>query len=1802
MSQSPELAGGAGFTFEDAVCAFYLTALLEEGSAAGTDKRVVVRVALQQRDAGEPLDDLIVDSRGVAGEIARLSLQIKRRLVISAADSNSDLQAVVRDCWLTLKKADFRIGIDRFGAAVGEVASAKARGLQFISELAAATITAAEFTDRFVENGSASEAHRSIKADIVALIGDAKGCPPSPAEVWQFFSHFVLVEFDFLHSGGTSEPTALNALRKCLNPRHHDQAASAWAGVRLLVREGAGRSEIFDRPKLVRRVSTTVRLTGSTRLKGDLAAISNLTRIYLADIGDDVGGVRIHRASVSSRLDHARQKSRVVRISGLPGTGKSALLRTCVEAELGAGPVLFIKSGRLEGTSWTSFATANGLSGEPLAELLVEIAAVGSHTLFIDGIDRIEKQHRPIVVDLVREVLSNPLLDDCRIVMSLRDSGIEPLRNWLGGALGGAAIETVEVGELNDVEARVLAVGKPHLKPLLFGPQAVREVVRRPFFAKVLDQNFNVGEEDNASVPQSEVGLIRNWWDRGGYDAEGQCAFDRQRAIVELGAIRGRHLEREIAVSALTPATSSLIEQFVSDGILQHVKRGHTVRFAHDIFFEWAFFHVLVDRQKAWPEEIRLCGEPPSVARVVELLSQSLLQTPCDWMAVLEQLDGAGLRSQWTRAWLLAPFSAPDFLTFADHYAAVAAASDFQFLGKALVWFQAERTTPNLIVLENESIGQDERIRIADLLGWPSDFGAWKRFIKFLIDRCDSLPVRLRPDILAVFEVWQNAFAGDDNPLSNAILNLAAEWLNQIEAEAQAKRPLATPSPWSALSKILGDFRNTLARLLFQSSASRPELSRIYLEQILRSEVVQRRSFEEIIGFAPFLAERHSDQLVDLTLRYLKEELPEDSVARQNAERASSVERRKAARAIPLQKRTRAQELAAGDTSSMFGMHGFGHHDWRSLAIGGNHPGYFPASPLREPFHSLFGKAPDNALKLLRELNNHAMTAWCQLHRLSDDDHGTPIPLEVHLPWGIQQFWGTSREYLWSRALWGPEPILCGYLALEDWAFRELAAGRPADELAQKILFESQCIAALGVVAALFGEAETVSEVEFALLASQRLLMADEQRWQQDFGGSQSSLIGFIGKANLTHVEAVRRINALPARQRQLSLRIPAYFLMSGKEMSKRIKSAVEAFQTNLPFDREEYRASMEVCERLFIEARRYAELVNVENYRSMVIEGKPGQVAVTHISPTAAGPEQVSRRAESIQFLQQTSLCIWANKFFDDGELTSAFTPVSAIEFAKALETSPAQVDPDRSDDISAPGALAAAAAMALIHRDGLCENDLRWARAELCRALAAPQLRSPFWSHAALTPWHPGIYAARGIESDLRSRTADANAPATLLALVAHTLDCVSLAASGGALRLWGVDRHLSWSALHLGFSLCAVPPRAPSKVSEALHTPDELRAAVERSISQYNSRPEWPALPLPPPAWVRAFNDASQDSAEDEEGQVDESDLVDLDDRWVPSPIWWNGKYASKIIWEIPIEDVLAGDARAALMAFLNGHLSWTILKLNPPWIKPGRRDGSSADLYEWTRGFGRALGRAIGALSTDEAQQHFVGPILALEGAHCWDLLAPLVDSYVCRYIYDAQTVPADAPDRLLAFLEKVLADHAFEEGSHRAGTLTGFELPNLVETLLFVSIERAGGAARYVNGDWSEIALILPVVDRFVRRAGWSASIMAKFLTLCERAKAHYPAETFADQVLNVIEKPGRSFQSWHGTFLPARIAGLVQYFADRETPMPLELRQKLLQILDHLIDMGDRRSAALQYSEPFREVQIIARHLKPFCS
>jgi hypothetical protein len=1789
LPPSPELAGGAGFTYEGDVAAFYLSSLLAEAFAPGIKDRVVCGVSVQQRDFGEPLDDVIVDFRSATREPARLSLQVKRSLTISDAKTNTDFREVVRDSWSTLNKDNFRHGIDRYGAAVGAVAQSKAEAMYKLCEFARDSQTTDHFDLRFAPGGNASRKVKKVKDVIVALLEEANGNPCTNEQVHQFLAHFVLIQFEFLREGAGDHPEAMNRVRDRLVPDEAGKAPVVWSRLIELARNSAGSAGQFDRGRLVRSLAGIARLRGATSLLEDLEKLKALARNYAEDIRDDVGGTRLDRAPLLEDVDTALSSSRFVQIRGLPGSGKSALLKRMVQRAIENGPVLFLKADQLEGRSWVSFATAQGMSGACLSDLLVEIAATGSPVLYIDAVDRVEKEHRPVVLDILRTIIESPLLDNWRILVSLRDTGIELVRNWMSDVLEAMASRSVTVEQLNDDESKILAESKPHLKALLFGADPIKEIVRRPFFAKILDQSY-VADPDT-SPPQSEVDLIENWWARGGYSTSGQDAIGRQRAVINLGAFRARHLSDPIRLSRLEASTVATIDCLVTDGILQHIRPGHTVRFSHDIFFEWAFFHVLVDCEEQWLEEIHDCGEPPAVARVVELLAQHKYADGKDWSNILAQIASSKMRSQWTRAWLLGPLATSEFEDDQDQFARAVFANDLSLLKKALVWFQAEKTVPNPQILA-QSLPLEQRLRFADFLGWPSDFAAWRRFVSFLLRRISDIPVRLYPDVVAVFEVWQNALAGVRNAVSRAILTQCAEWLRDLQTLSSAEEPEARSTRWKQIADI-GEFGKSLSQLILRASIGEPAFAEEYLKRVIAWERIRERTFEQIVAFSPVLAQSHPCLLVDLTLKHLMAELPDDKVARENAELEAAAEWRAQIRAKPENKRTQSEKLALSGSSPFFGS-GFSYHDWHELSINQVSRGFFPPSPLREPFYSLFHSSPKEGLRLLRELCNHAIAAWCQLHRHSHDSPGTPIPLEISFPGGDQQFWGGNREYLWFRgSVFGPQPVACGFLALEEWCFAELECGRPVDELIHEIVEGNDCIAILGVAVMIALHTQAVSEATLALLASQRLWPADYNRFAQDLHADVTARIGF-DRGEEVHFEAVHAANAREVRRTQLNWLVPL-FLFGSNQFAERTRAAILDFKNNLPYEYEEQCNVQAVREHLTKQALEYEELADPKNYRAYRADKDTDQIAITHISPTASAPEQVAKVEEAQLKLQEGNLWAWACRSFETGAVNDGLTLTDAMALAKRIDsTTLFELSSTENEELAMRrGAIASVAAMALNFRQNCSEADLAWARAILKRALLTPQERDPTWFYGAHIPWHHAIFVARGLAADLREGTINNETGRALLGLVTHPLEIVALTALEELCRLWAKDPKVAWSALGLALSLCYLEPIAPDTPrgpNEGVHTEEELRKALEAAEEFYRESNDWQLLPAPPPAWVK-LEDQSGSARPCHGVRHRRDDAINPDEVWVEPDTRRYSQYAAKILPLLSLDRILASDAKCTFLDFLSGLLAWTIQKNAPPWMKPERRDRTVDGLFEWTQSLGETLGSVSGLLTLEEIRPRFLEPIFALEGDACWALLAAFTSTYVCFYIYDAAVVPADAIAILDLCLGRFLTSRAFNRDFYRSGEFYGFDQPKLIKTLMFVSVEHAALAARYVNGDWSEISRILPLVDRFVRAGGWTASVMGPFLTLCERAKATYPAKVFADQILAVIGDGTEQLKRWQHLSIPARIAGLVQHFADRDAPMPLHLAQKFLRTLDLLVDMGDRRSAALQLGEAFREIR-----------
>lgn len=809
-SPSTELTGGAGYTYEDTVVGYYLAVMLRAEAAAGIGG-TVTRVAVQQRPAGMPLDDVVIDTSDTVGD-RRLSLQVKRSLTVSAAPSNADFRQIIADCRATREDARFRVNRDSYGFAAQTVAVGPLRDFRRILELARSSASAHEFVIRFEGSGATSHDQRALREELRPLIAD------TDAAEWDFYRHFVAPDLSGLEPGGALIAMIGSNLDSTLTTGETSTGATLFSALCRMARVGAGAGKIWTRPVLLHELTPDFRLRGVPAFADDLEIIVRLTATAMADIVDQVGTYHVDRSTTVDKALALLADHRLVNITGLPGCGKSAVLRNTVERLAEAGNVLFLKSDLLVGTDWQGFAVAKGLSHRNPIDLLAEMGATAKNVLCIDGIDRIAPPQRAIVKDLMRAIIEEPALASWRVLVTSRNQGMEPFRVWVPPALYAAGgIGELSVDAFDDDEARRLAEQVPALQALLFGSEAVRSIARRPFFAAVLAGRG--GEGTDAANAQSETDLIAYWWSGGGYDARGEAQVMRQRAMLDLAKVGARSLGKAVRAMSLAPETAARTAELVDDGIIRSPDENATYSFAHDIFFEWAYFRLLVGLGSDWTNALIEAGQPPLLGRVVGLLAQRAMLSGQPWNDGLVQLANSALRPQWRRVWTTGPAVSPQFAIGATRFTQAMEENDWARLRHFLVWFQAEHTIPNPLVLANTQLPMDgaARVRMADLAGWPGDLLTWARVIFWLTTLIERVPVRLLPLILELFKVWQNQLSATPNPVSSAIVAICSQWLKEIDALSYPDEFSYARGRWDALR---GDGLKTLEEACVTRSSS----------------------------------------------------------------------------------------------------------------------------------------------------------------------------------------------------------------------------------------------------------------------------------------------------------------------------------------------------------------------------------------------------------------------------------------------------------------------------------------------------------------------------------------------------------------------------------------------------------------------------------------------------------------------------------------------------------------------------------------------------------------------------------------------------------------------------------------------------------------------------------------------------------------------------------------------------------------------------------------------------------------------
>ena len=128
-------------------------------------------------------------------------------------------------------------------------------------------------------------------------------------------------------------------------------------------------------------------------------------------IQDDIGETQLARAALRGQPEgEALQHPALFKFEACREAASRFCSGRAFSARSTPGPTLCLKGDQLEGRSWPQLCDhQRPLRCEACTDLLVEIAATGTAVFYVDAIDRIEKEHQPIVLDVLRTIIKSPL-------------------------------------------------------------------------------------------------------------------------------------------------------------------------------------------------------------------------------------------------------------------------------------------------------------------------------------------------------------------------------------------------------------------------------------------------------------------------------------------------------------------------------------------------------------------------------------------------------------------------------------------------------------------------------------------------------------------------------------------------------------------------------------------------------------------------------------------------------------------------------------------------------------------------------------------------------------------------------------------------------------------------------------------------------------------------------------------------------------------------------------------------------------------------------------------------------------------------------------------------------------------------------------------------------------------------------------------------------------------------------------------------------------------------------------------------
>ena len=1250
---NPFSTGGGGQLFEAKVQASFVLQLLIGGRVPSLPSGSIQSVRLQAKQAGFNTDDVVVTVRTDSGTDHRLLAQIKHHAAITPSDG--EFYDSMASAWSDFNNPSaFVKDRDALALITGPQSDRVLQHVRPLLDWARTSASGIEFAGKVATARFSSDQKRAylqVFKDVLTKVADTA---PTEDVLWGFLKHLYLLSYDFDVQGSKDEAAVLTVLELARNPSGGLDAQAIWEALIVQAQEWNKTAGTFTALDISERLRSSVQPRRSRVQQEAVSRLQEHSALVLGDINTELApGIRLPRTAAIDILADAVELSRVVVVQGVPGSGKSAIVKTLLNI-LPNGIVPFVfKAQEFNYPHLHQFMTSIGIELS-VAALRCEFALLPRKLLVVDGAERLfELSHHEAFRHLLQQLSDD---ESWTVVITCRDYSAQMLREHFL-AQWGTKVTTVTIPTLSNEELRWVSGRVSQLAPLIANRRLTR-LLRLPFILSLAWKAFP------ASTPSEAVSDIdehqfrdivwREFVERAA-QTRGGLPIKRGRCLLSVAVERARRMTLFVSREG---QDAEAIKALTDDGILIQSKAGGLAP-AHDVLEDWA-----VSRFIAQEFETK-SGEP---------------------LRFLEAVGMEPAMRRGFRLWLSEALTAPENQQVLDFVVTA-----FQHVELPLVW----RDEISVSVMQSENAG--EFIKKMERLLLDENKALYRRLVHVLRTACKGpnesilrmfglAAFRSHEVLKSVFVVplgsgWRElilfthrnlaAFGLND---AGTVVGLLKDWSHGLSApeplptEAQAVAQICLKY-WGLLAvpdlyadKLEVEFLKLLFKIphaapddvtVLIRSAIANELAREYHSRTVLEHVVKSIECQPLCAHFPDLV----IEVAETTWRLI----PED---RRRYEFRPDVE-----------------ELFGFADSVCFE--------------------YFPPSALQGPFMFLLSSHPETAVDFIVRLTNQAAMSYSE-SRLGDEVYTVQLPTATGSRPLIA---GAHLWVLYRGMMQGPDVLECALISLESWLLSQAKQGQDVRATFRKILEASTSAATLAVLSSVaVAYPEAVADEVLPLLGVQQFIQWDFDRSykeQYHITDMRSSLgIPTGGTDEVYHLER-KDSAALPHRRSNLE---QLAFRLQLTPLRDEVWSILDNFYKALPPDEEQSEADKIWRIALHrMDARHFKTEKGKEPGQVMLVPSEPAPDLQQYIVNAERDRSPSNRRMR---------LAMWGMmRFRSESQATDAFPDFhDALREAQALSEQTSSEE--NEDSLGKSGPCFVAAYLVRDHYTELDSSEFEWCR----------------------------------------------------------------------------------------------------------------------------------------------------------------------------------------------------------------------------------------------------------------------------------------------------------------------------------------------------------------------------------------------------------------------------------------------------------------------------------------------------------